>query len=98
MKTFSSLGRGVSRVVELQQYSAVFNRGIVANHEVYRQVSDAPRSRLLAVDVLSFSSTVSIREETIDTATESQGSNEKLLDKQEDGGMSGELVYQVTSR
>jgi len=55
-KAPSMVGPGVSRVVRLQRYAAASGRSIVANAEVHRGISSAPRSRLLLVDIVQFQS------------------------------------------
>eukprot|EP00667_Euglena_gracilis_P002639 EG_transcript_2643 len=52
-KASSLLGFGLRRVAALQRYAAAAHCGAVANAELHRAVAAAPRTRLLAVDVLA---------------------------------------------
>eukprot|EP00668_Euglena_longa_P005066 GGOE01005944.1.p1 GENE.GGOE01005944.1~~GGOE01005944.1.p1 ORF type:complete len:735 (+),score=140.18 GGOE01005944.1:55-2205(+) len=53
LKRSSSLGRGLSRTQELQQYAAAHRHTIVVNTEAQRHLSLNGRFRLVPVDVLS---------------------------------------------
>eukprot|EP00668_Euglena_longa_P006262 GGOE01007434.1.p1 GENE.GGOE01007434.1~~GGOE01007434.1.p1 ORF type:complete len:462 (-),score=118.13 GGOE01007434.1:986-2371(-) len=52
-KASSMLGAGMRRVVDLQRYAAATQRGAITNAELQKVIAAAPRSRLLAVDVLA---------------------------------------------
>ena len=56
LKHAGGLGLGYSVVVELQQYAAVMRYPILANWETYDLLRIAPSVRLLAIDVLDYSS------------------------------------------
>jgi hypothetical protein len=56
LKHAGGLGLGYNHVVELQEYAALMRYSIVANWQTYDLIKAAPCVRLLAVDVLDYSS------------------------------------------
>ena len=53
LKSSALLGKGVKRVVALQQYGAMFGRTIVTNTRAWELTKVAPEHRLVPVDVLA---------------------------------------------
>ena len=52
-KAFAFTGLGVTRVMALQQYAAMFGRCIITNADVFAATANEGKHRLVPVDVLS---------------------------------------------
>ena len=55
MKSTGTIGRGISRVAQLQKYAADSGHAIVCNNETYQLVAPTMTARLIPVDVVGVS-------------------------------------------